>query len=217
VPLDAVGHHPYSFFSPPSRPSPARDDAGIGDGRRLLRVLDRLSGRGRLDPSGRRRVSVYYTEFGYQTSPPDPFAGISLGRQNRWLQDAAYVAWRTPRVRGLNQFRLTDGALTGGGFARFREFQSGLLFRSRRAKPSYRTFAHPFVISGGRLWGQVRRGGGRRAVSIQFRSGRGAFRTIKRVQTDARGFFRTRVRLRRGQYRYRYTGPSGTSGTITRR
>ena len=35
VPLDAVGHHPYSFFAPPSRPLPNHDDVGIGDGRRL--------------------------------------------------------------------------------------------------------------------------------------------------------------------------------------
>jgi hypothetical protein len=221
IPLDAVGHHPYSFFMPPSRPQRVRDDIGIGDGRRLLRALDRLVARGALAPSSGRRLDVYYAEFGYQTNPPDPFAGISLAQQNRWLQDAFYVAWRTPRIRGLNQFRLTDGALSGTGFARFREFQSGLLFNSRRRKPAYRTFAHPFVMSGSLLWGQVRRGG-RHTVSIQFRpavgsSFGGAFRTIKRVRTDGRGYFRTRVRVRRGQYRYRYTSPSGTSGTITRR
>jgi hypothetical protein len=217
IPLDAVGHHPYSFFMPPSRPQRVGDDVGIGDGRRLLRALDRLVARGRLAPSRGRRLDVYYTEFGYQTNPPDPFAGIVLGQQNRWLQDAFYVAWRTPRIRGLNQFRLTDGALRGTGFARFREFQSGLLFNNRRKKPAYRTFPHPFVMSGSLLWGQVRRGG-RHTVSVQYRSPRGgAFRTLKRVRTDGRGYFRTRVRVRAGQYRYRYTSPSGTSGTISRR
>ena len=31
----------------------------------------------RSSPGRRRRLSVYYTEFGYQTSPPDPFAGVA--------------------------------------------------------------------------------------------------------------------------------------------
>ena len=42
IPADAIGHHPYQFFLRPSRPSRNRDDAAIGDGRRLLRALDRL-------------------------------------------------------------------------------------------------------------------------------------------------------------------------------
>ena len=165
-----------------------------------------------------RRAQIYSTgpgglgaEVHVEVRPDLPPARVGVGGVH-------HVAWRTPRVRELNQFRLTDGALTGGGFGRFREFQSGLLFRSRRPKPSFRTFPNPFVISGGLLWGQVRRGG-RHLVSIQFRAQRGGsfgggFRTIKRVRTDARGYFRTRVRLRRGQYRF--TSSRGTSGTITR-
>ena len=31
IPGDALGHHPYEFFTPPSKPSRNRDDAGIGD------------------------------------------------------------------------------------------------------------------------------------------------------------------------------------------
>jgi hypothetical protein len=216
VPADAVGHHPYQFFSPPGGHSRNRDDAGIGDGRRLLRVIDRLVRRGRIAPSGSRRLPVFYTEFGYQTSPPDPFAGISLRRQSRYLQQAAYVAWRTPRVRGLNQFRLTDGPIRGRGLSAFREFQSGLLFSNRRPKPSFRSFPHPFVISGSRFWGQVRPGGSH-TVAIQRRGGRrGAFRTVRRVRTDAAGYFSTRMRRRRGQWRFRYSDTvRGTSGVLT--
>ena len=112
-----------------------------------------------LQPGRGRRLSVFYTEFGYQTTPPDPFAGVSLNQQRLYIQQAAYIAQRTPRVRGLNQFRLTDGAIAGKGLRRFEEFQSGLMFRNRKPKPAYSVFAHPFVISGDRFWGQVRPGG----------------------------------------------------------
>ena len=218
VPADAIGHHPYQLFSAPSRRSRNRDDAAIGDGRRLLRALDRLTRRGRIRPSRGRRLSVFYTEFGYQTNPPDPFAGVSLRRQSRWLQDAAYLVWRTPRIRSLNQFRLVDGAIRGRGVAAFREFQSGLLFRRRRrAKPAYRTFPHPIVISGRRLWGQVRPGRAH-TVMLEYRRGRrGPFRVVRSTRTDRRGYFTARV-TRRGYYRYRYLdGPRGTSQTLRRR
>ena len=214
VPADAVAHHPYQFFRAPNRRSRDRDDAGFGDTGRLVRTIDRLVRRGGIAPRRGRRMSVYYTEFGYQTNPPDPFSGVSLRRQSRYLQQAAYLAWRLGRVRGLNQFRLTDGALRGRGLAAFREFQSGLLFGNRRPKPSFRSFPHPFVIAGSRFWGQVRPGGAH-LVELQHRAGRGAFRTVRTVRTDGSGYFSVRQRRRRGQWRFRYTdGPSGTSEVL---
>jgi Cellulase (glycosyl hydrolase family 5) len=218
IPADGIGHHPYQFFLPPSHPSRNRDDAGIGDGRRLLRALDRLTRAGRIVPSHGRRLNVFYAEFGYQTYPPDPFSGISLRRQSRWLQQAAYIVWRTPRIRALNQFRLTDGPIHGRGVAAFREFQSGLLFANRRKKPAFRSFHNPFVISGHRAWGQVRPGGAH-TVTIQRRGSRRArFRRVRRVHTDGRGYFSVRLGRRRGQWRYVYSdGPRGHSDTISLR
>ena len=216
IPTDAIGHHPYQFFLPPNHPSANRNDAGIGDGRRLLRALDRLVRAGRIRPSRGRRLNVFYTEFGYQTDPPDPFAGVSLRRQSRWLQQVAYIVWRTPRIRAINQFRLTDGPIHGHGLAAFREFQSGLLFANRRKKPSYKTFPNPFFISGHRAWGQVRPGG-RHTVTLERRaSSRGRFRRVRRVRTDARGYFTAHIGRRSGQWRYVYSdGPSGRSDVIS--
>ena len=45
------------------------------------------------------RLDVYLTELGYETSPPDHVQGISVAHQASWLQEAAYMAWRDPRVR----------------------------------------------------------------------------------------------------------------------
>ena len=210
VPLDALGHHPYALFQSPFQRSHYRDDAAIGDWRRLEQTLDRLVARKALKPSGRGRVPIYYTEFGYQTDPPDPFAGVSLARQSRWLQDAAYVAWRTPRVRALNQFRVSDGKIRGSGPLAFREFQSGLFFASGKAKPSSRTFANPIVVRGGLVWGQARAGGAH-TVTVERRApGSKAFKRVALARTDARGYFQKRVARRPGAYRFRWADGSGS-------
>lgn len=216
VPVDAIGHHPYQLLFEPYHRSEDRDDAAINDGRRLLRTLDRLTSVGALRSPGGRRLDVFYTEFGYQTDPPDPFSGVSLAEQRRYLQEAAYLAWRTPRVRGLNQFRLTDGALNGAGPGRFKEFQSGLLFRNRRPKPAFAIFPHPFVITGDRFWGQVRPGGAH-SVRVERRgSPKERFRLVAQVLTNHRGYFNFRLPGRKaGQYRYRYTEPADISGVLT--
>ena len=209
APGDAVGHHPYAVLLRPDQRSPDRDDAAMGDWRALLRTLDRVRARGGI-ASRKRRLDVYYTEFGYQTDPPDPFSGIPLARQDRFLQEAAYVAWRTPRVRALNQFRLSDGRLgRRGSVEQFREFQSGLLFANGRAKPALAHFPHPFVVHGsGRsrllLWGQVRRGG-RHAVVLERRArGARSWRRLDTVRTTGQGYFSRRVGRVAGSYRYRY-------------
>lgn len=210
LPADAIGHHPYSVFRSPFQRSARRDDAALGDWRRLLSTVDKLVARKRITPKLPGRMQVFYTEFGYQTNPPDPFSGISLGRQSRWLQEAAYVAWRTPRVHAINQFRLTDGKLRGRGPLRYREFQSGLYFASGKPKPSARTFANPIVLrTTGRsrllVWGQARLGGAH-TVSIERRApGAKAFEPVATAQTDAAGYFQTRIVRQSGAYRFQWS------------
>lgn len=210
VPADAIGHHPYALFRSPFQRSIDRDDAAIGDWRALESTLDRLVARHAIKPSHGRRLSIYYTEFGYQTDPPDPFAGIPLRRQDRWLQDAAYVAWRTPRVKAINQFRVSDGKIRGKGPLAFREFQSGLWFANGKAKPSSRSFPNPIVVRGsGRsrllIWGQARPGGAHQIVVERRRPGAKAFAQIARARSSSRGYFQLRVARRPGSYRYRWT------------
>ena len=215
VPGDAIGHHPYQFTDP-SRRSRHRDDAAIGDGLRLLRVVDTLQRR--RDLTRRGRFNMYYTEFGYQTNPPDPFAGVSLGTQRRYLAKAYYLAWRTPRIKEINQFRLTDGRINRrAGRRGFLEFQSGLLFANRRKKPSYRAFQHPFFVNRARFWGHVRAGTGPYTVRVQRLAGRRGWVTILQVPVNnPRGYFSRSLPGRRpGIYRYVHTG-RGVRGTSPR-
>ena len=213
VPGDAIGHHPYQFTDP-SLPSFTKDEAAMGDGLRILRVVDALQRRRAL--SRRRRFNLYYTEFGYQTNPPDPYAGVSLRRQSAFLQEAAYLVWRTPRIKEINQFRLVDGKIDRSkGRKGFVEFQSGLQFVNRRPKPAMSSFEHPFVIRRDRFWGQVRPGAGH-VVTVEHKRRRsGRYRLVARVLTNSRGYFAFRLRGRkRGYYRYRWGTPPRYSGVI---
>ena len=214
VPVDGISTHPYSLFKSPFQRSIDRDDAALGDWRRLLATLDGLIAHGALKPSHGPRLPVYYTEFGYQTDPPDPFAGIPLRRQDRWLQEAAYVAWRTPRVRAIDQFRVSDGRIRGKGALAFREFQSGLWFANGKPKPSAASFPSPIVVlRSGRsrvlVWGQARPGGAHRVTVERRAPGARAFRAMSTLRTDGHGYFQVRVARRPGLYRFRWSDQSG--------
>ena len=144
---DAFGYHPHGVEFGPEDPNPDRDQAQIGDLPRLFSVLDRLTRMGRI-VAPRRKFDVYLTEFSYQTSPPDHEVGVSLGRQARYLQQAAYLAWRLPRVRNLTQYQWRDEPVIvrGRGVKSYSGWQSGLRYVNDKPKPAMRAFLRPFVI-----------------------------------------------------------------------
>jgi hypothetical protein len=204
---DAFGYHPHPVLNAPDHPNPDRDEAQFADLGRLFAVLDRLKSRV-VVPGG-----VYLTEFGYQTSPPDHAIGVTLAQQTRYLQQAAYLAWRSPRVRGLSFYQWDDEPVVyrGRGTRAYSGWQSGLRFVSGRAKPVLTTFAAPLVIDRTRrlLWGQVRPDAAR-VVTIMVRpQGASGFRDLQTVTTGADGGFAQRIALSPGaSYRYRWTPAS---------
>jgi hypothetical protein len=210
----------------PEDPNPDHDQAQIGDLPRLFGVLDRLT-RARRIGAPRRHFDVYLTEFSYETSPPDYRVGISLGRQARYLQQGAYLAWKLPRVRNITQYQWRDEPVItrGGGLRSYTGWQSGLRYVNDRPKPAYRAFLHPFVIdlppgrARGRFWGQIRPGSGVRTVTILRRSaGSSALRPIAVVRTDANGYWsRTLPVQRHAKYRFGWEEPAATVGAAPRR
>jgi hypothetical protein len=170
---DSLGYHPHGLKRPPDVRNPNRDEAQFSDLSRLMTVADRLTRRGRI-VAPRRRLGLRLTEFGYQTRPPDRFIGVSLAQQARYLQLAAYLAWRHPRVRTLVQYQWRDEAVRrlGGGSRAYAGWQSGLRFLDDTPKPAMRAFELPLVAVRGPgsvlLWGQARPGAPAR-VAIQRR------------------------------------------------
>jgi hypothetical protein len=211
--IDGFAYHPHAIKASPSTPSARTDDASIADLRKLEDTLDAVQrARGFTTPTG-AHTPLHLTEFGYQTSPPDPYDGIPLTRQSRWLQEAAYIAWRDPRVRTLVQYEWQDEPTksVGSGRKRYAGWQSGLNDKNGKPKPALAGFQHPFVADTTtlpgrvRFWGQIRPGRSHR-VALQRRSPSGAWVTIAKLSTNSRGIFvKTLVKPPAGTYRYRST------------
>lgn len=214
--IDGFAYHPHSIKASPTTPSARSDDANLADLKKLETTLDAVQrARGFTTPTG-AHTPLHLTEFGYQTNPPDPYDGIPRTRQSRWLQEAAYIAWRDPRVRTLVQYEWQDEPTrsVGAGRKRYAGWQSGLLDKNGKAKPALAGFQHPFVADARtraprvRFWGQVRPGRTHR-VALQRRSPSGTWVTIARLTTNSRGVFVKTVEVPpRGAYRYRTTDPA---------
>ncbi len=130
--LTGVGgfaYHPYTRPSGPLTREPTQDDATIRSLGRVTRLLDRARSRRRI---GGRRQSIYITEFGFQSSPPDRFQA-RLSRIPGFLGQAEWLAFRNRRVATWSQYTLVDDPI-GTGADRFGTWQGGLKFVERLAK-----------------------------------------------------------------------------------
>jgi hypothetical protein len=220
-PLAATGyaHHPYSVTDPPAQPSTDPGFIRLADGVRLERILDAAGRQGRT----RRGLPVWYTEYGYQTAPPDPYRGVTLAQQAAWLVAAEHLAWADPRVASTAQFLLRDDeprTLYGAGDPRFwGTYQTGLEFNDGTPKPAYDAYRLPLYAPEGlqpgtplELWGMVRPGvnGSAQRVRIEYREGDGSdwVAVADNVMTDGHGYFTATLgEARPGQYRFEWIKP----------
>jgi hypothetical protein len=167
-------------------------------------LLDRAVRYRRIPP----RRAIYVTEFGFQSSPPNPFGdALSLHRPAAALNEADRLFFGDRRVRAVAQYELFDVGNPG-------EFNTGLRFADGGRKPAFDAYRMPLVVS--RLsanrvevWGQVRPAAGRTRAVVEI-AGRGA--VVRRPATNASGFYR--FVLRRGgaarlRYRASWTAPDG--------
>ncbi|QEC49508.1 hypothetical protein FSW04_19340 [Baekduia soli] len=164
---DGIAYHAHSTRNAPDEPYANRDDADLASLSRVERLLDQLQQRGRLWGST-SPLNLWLDEYGYQTNPPDKARGVSMARQDRYLQQAAYLAWRNPRVKLLGQYLWNDEPVGGG--RKYTGWQSGLIAANGRSKPALDTFPSPMWIDAARstIWGQMRPGDDH-VVSVQLR------------------------------------------------
>jgi hypothetical protein len=215
VPADGFAYHPHGQLTPPAEEFADLDDANIASLPRLVTTLDRMQRAGALRPST-RRMNIFFDEYGYQTNPPDRAGGVSPARQDLWMQQGAYLAWRNPRVRLVTQYLWADEPVRQGSTP-YAGWQSGLRFVSGRAKPSLAHFDTPFAVDAARnrLWGQVRPGGAH-VVTVQRRArGSSSWLTFATARTDARGYWSIARRLKRGTT-YRFQAAGATSAALRR-
>jgi hypothetical protein len=139
--FDTVGHNAYpdSPFEPPwtTHRGPSIDQ---GDYATLMRVLSRAFYRTPQPLPGRRGVTIWYLENGYQSTVEehiDAYHGrenvkelLDPGFQGWQLQAAVRLAYCQPNVGAFFNFQLRDDPSLVG-------WQSGLLYADGEPKPAY--------------------------------------------------------------------------------
>jgi hypothetical protein len=212
LPATGVAHHPYvrgGSRPPLTRPRP--DEVTIANPGRLRAILAQGARRGRVA----RNLPLWYTEFGFQTNPPDRNLGVSLQRHATYLNQSDWIAYRDRSVRGIAQYLLRDDPGNDG-------FQSGLEFMDGRPKPALDAYRFPVhVVRRGvrvTVFGQVRQAGdgARGLVRVQVRLPGREFTTYRSVRPNPKGFILARnILSRRGVWRL-YWEPDGGRPEISR-
>jgi hypothetical protein len=206
VPGTGLAHHPYTLAAGPNLRPEHRDDVPIGYLPRMVKTLNRLGGKNRLE---RARMDIWITEFGFQTYPPDPFQ-TAIRKVPGFMGKSEWLAWRNPRVASHSQYLLYDEEGTSS-------FQTGIRFAGGKAKPGvYSAYRLPFFVRhrGGRkveVWGGIRAAGAGRQVTIQSRRG-GKWKKLGTATTKKRGYFRKVFRVSgAGKRKYRFKAGGHTS------
>jgi hypothetical protein len=211
APLRVTGfaHHPYTRggSKPPLTRGNAEMEITIASSGRLERLLDAAAKRDRI-PAG---LPIHYTEYGFQTTPPDLVFGVPPARQAEYMNQSDWIAYRDARIRTVAQYKLVDDTAVSS-------FQSGVRFWDDTTKPSYDAYRLPLWVSRKgsahlRVYGQVRplARGARTRVELQNAAlGGGEFRTVARIAVrSANGTFLRTVPRREGRWRLRWTPPAG--------
>jgi hypothetical protein len=205
LPADGYAHHAYTTRQGPYFKPRQKDDVTIGVLSRLTKALDRARRAGALT----KRLPIYLTEFGIQ-STPDVQQGVSLVKQVQFRAISERIAWNNPRVVAFSQYLLTDSApgVPGG-------FESGLRFADGRAKPSLRAFRLPLAVarttrSKVSIWGLVRPATGATRATITYADRGRSFKKLRTVTTNSRGYFTVRSTWRKGRrWNLTWEGQSG--------
>jgi hypothetical protein len=207
LPIAGLALHPYNNYAIGSvfTRSFTKDSLPMAYLGRAGKLLDRAARYGRVAP----RRPIYITEFGFQSSPPDPFGdALSLSRQASAINEADRLFFGDGRVRAVAQYELFDVADPD-------DFNTGLRLANGRAKPSLAAYRMPLVVTKltanlAEVWGQVRPAVGRVRADVTIAGGAGAGTRVGRPLTNAAGYYRLVVR-RRGaaklRYRASWTGP----------
>ena len=221
--------HAYSVFKKrwrtPTWRHELRDNVPIGNIDHLIRTLDRVTG---VWDSLEFRKGIWITEYGYQTTPPDPTAGVDLERQGPLSSWGEFVAYNNPRVASIAQFLLFDdkplAELAEDDPRRWVTWQSGLYTADGEAKPYLDDFRWPLHVA--------RRGAGMRVFAtsrpaptgspltarIEFAPPGGPWTRLRTVRvTNPRGYLDASVRPPgRGQIRVVWEQP-GSEGSVASR
>ncbi|MCW3017681.1 MAG: hypothetical protein JWO02_4773 [Solirubrobacterales bacterium] len=213
--ITGIAHHPYTRGgSQPPTSKGGATEITISSVSRLKTIIKQAASRNRI----RAGLPIFYTEFGFQSNPPDQLFGVSLANQAAYLNHSDFIAYRDPAVKAVGQYELRDEKNLGG-------FQTGLRFLDGTAKPAFAAYRMPIWVSRAgqrlRVWGQIRPADDDALETVDIQNdpaGGDAFETVASVQTaNKKGFVDAKVPRTGGTWRLRWTpssgGPTSTSRT----
>jgi len=200
LPIAGLALHPYNNFAVGSvfTRSFTKDSLPAAYLGRAHKLLDRAARYGRVAP-GR---PIYITEFGFQSSPPDPFGdALSPARHAAAINEGERLFWGDPRIKSFSQYELFDVSDPD-------DFNTGLRFADGEPKPALRAFEMPLVVSKLKadtveVWGMVRPADGRTRLAVKIVGGASGGATVRWPTTNERGYYRFTLR-RRGAAKLRY-------------
>ena len=201
--VNGFAYHPYTRPKGPLAKEPTRDDATIRSYGRITRALDIARRKGRI---GGGRLSVWNTEFDFQSNPPDDFFGAKLSRIPDFMSRSEWIAYRNPRVASHAQYQMIDTPIFEPSDRGL--WQGGLRFADGRPKPGvYAAYRLPLFVRllGSRrveVWGAARPTGRGATVQIQSRVGKGAYSNLRSLTVkNVRGYFTARIKVSRAAKR----------------
>lgn len=215
IPVTGVSHHPYTRGG--SRPPTTKGTANeitMSSASRLKAILTAAGKQRRL----RAGLPIWYTEYGFQTNPPDDLFGVSLDEQASHINQSDFIAYKDRRVSSVAQYELRDEA-------NLASFQTGLRFNDGRAKPAFDAYRLPIWVARStagrlRIWGQVRPAQDDAVEDVEIQNdpdGGEDFQTVETVQTTSRkGFLDVRVPTRPGTWRLRWAPKDGGPAVVSR-
>jgi len=190
IDADGWAQHPYDPFDAPYEENPNLINlATIGT---LTQALNKARAAGAVT----RRLPIYVTEYGIESVPDRKF-GVSQLRQAEFIGISEYLMYLNGRIRTFGQYLMQDDK----GNAQI-NFQTGLRFASGAEKVAYDAFPMALVAQRAteekkkvRIWGHVRPANSSVLVTIRAKPGG----VVKRIRTNASGYFQFRAPFREGR------------------
>lgn len=183
-----LAYHPYSMAGGPLVKEEFADNATIYYLKRIERVLDQAYKQRRL---AKRKLPIYGSEFGFQSSPPDIYM-TPIRKIPGFLNVSEYLSYKFSRVKTYSQYLLFDDA-------NLDSFQSGLRFVDGTKKPGvYDAYQMPFCVFKGRgntvtVWGGLRSATTTQSVDIQIKTG-STWTTVQSIAVrPPLGYFERRI------------------------
>jgi hypothetical protein len=213
--MGGFAHHPYTRggSQPPNTRGSAKLEITIASIGRLERLLDAAARLGRAPDD----TPIYYTEYGFQTFPPDKLFGVTLAEQSRFINESDWMAWKNARVRSVAQYKIVDEPNVAN-------FQTGLRFIDDRTKPAYQAYRLPIWVVRGDgevgVYGQIRPAAPNASEEVLIQRSDdedGPFITVGRFDvTSLRGHFTAVAQGAGGFWRARWI-PAGGGAAVTSR